>query len=53
MSYRYRFDYERDKILALSLNKLEQSNKTFNHHFICKFDRETRTKRKLPKSRLV
>ena len=49
MSYRYRFDCESDKILALSLNKLEQGNRTLNHHFIGKFDRENETKRKFPK----
>ena len=38
MSCRYRFECESDKILALSLNKLERSNTTLNHHFICKFD---------------
>ena len=51
MSYSYRFDCESDKILALGLNKLERSDRTLNHYFICKFDRDNETSRKFPKSR--
>ena len=53
MSCRYRFECESDKILALRLNKLERSNRTLNHHFICKFDRENESKGTFRKSRFV
>ena len=69
VSYSHRFECQNDdRLLVLRLNKLERSNetpihqfvcklersnRTPNHRFICKFDRENETKGKFPKSRLV
>ena len=38
VSYSHRFECEGDRILLLRLNKLERSNRTPNHLFVCKFE---------------
>ena len=42
-SYRHRVEYEGDNIDSLGLNKLERSNRTTNHLFVCKFKRNIQT----------
>ena len=54
VSYSHCFECKNnDRLLVFRLNKLEQSNMTRNHPFVCKFDRENERKRKFLKSRLV
>ena len=43
VSYSYRFECECDRIPLLRLNKLERSNRTPNHHFVCKFEKNVGT----------
>ena len=43
ISYSHRFESECGRILLLRLNKLERSNRTPNHLFVCKFEKNIET----------
>ena len=49
VSYSHRFECKNDdRLLVLRLNKLERSNETPIHHFVCKFEKNVGTLRRYP-----
>ena len=49
VSYSHRFECQNDdRLLVLRLNKLERSNETPIHHFVCKFEKNFGTIRRYP-----
>ena len=54
VSYSHHFECKNDdRLPVLRLNKLERSNKTPIHHFVCKFEKNVGTIKNIPKSRFV
>ena len=48
-SYSHRFECKNDdRLLVLRLNKLERSNETPIHYFVCKFEKNVGTIRRYP-----
>ena len=49
VSYSHRFKCKNDdRLLVLRLNKLERSNETPIHHFVCKLEKNFETIRRYP-----
>ena len=53
VTYSHRFKCKNDaRLLVLRLNKLERSNETPIHHFVCKFGKNVRTIRRYPQIKI-
>ena len=48
VSYSHRFECDCDRIHLLKLNKLERSNETPIHHFVCEFEKNVGTISRYP-----